>query len=77
MYCEYFAVNWNIQREVAQYEHRYRGKELPGFVNYKTFESMVQAQIRELEEPAVLKVKEVAGTSCFVATEVVDHHNTP
>lgn len=60
------AVNWNIQKEVAQYERKYRGKELPGFVNYKTFEAMVQEQIKELEEPAVMKLKEVAGrlTTC-------------
>ncbi|KAM4588632.1 interferon-induced GTP-binding protein Mx-like [Odontesthes bonariensis] len=54
------TFDWNLQREVAQYERKYRGKELPGFINYKTFEAMVQEQIRQLEEPAVLKLKEVA-----------------
>jgi len=53
---------------VTQYERKYRGKELPGFINYKTFEAMVQEQIRQLEEPAVLKLKEVAGMSSYVAT---------
>lgn len=55
------AVNWNIQKEVAQYERKYRGKELPGFINYKTFEAMVKEQIKELEEPAIIKLKEVTG----------------
>ncbi|XP_012717641.2 interferon-induced GTP-binding protein Mx [Fundulus heteroclitus] len=54
------TFNWNIQKEVALYERKYRGKELPGFINYKTFEAMVQEQIKQLEEPAVIKLKEVA-----------------
>nr|CAJ76073.2 Mx protein [Dicentrarchus labrax] len=67
------TFNWNIEKEVAQYERKYRGRELPGFinyktfevmvpgfVNYKTFEGMVKEQIKQLEEPAVLKLKEVA-----------------
>ncbi|XP_070848763.1 interferon-induced GTP-binding protein Mx-like [Chaetodon trifascialis] len=54
------TFNWNIERGVAQYERMYRGRELPGFINYKTFEGMVKEQIKQLEEPAVLKLKEVA-----------------
>ncbi|KAL3977917.1 C-terminal binding protein [Sarotherodon galilaeus] len=52
--------NWNIQREVSQYERKYRGRELPGFINYKTFEAMIQEQIKQLEEPAVQKLKDVS-----------------
>ena len=48
---------------MAEYERKYRGRELPGFVNYKTFEGMVKEQIKQLEEPAVLKLKEVSGMS--------------
>uniref|UniRef100_A0A3B4XXB4 Interferon-induced GTP-binding protein Mx n=1 Tax=Seriola lalandi dorsalis TaxID=1841481 RepID=A0A3B4XXB4_SERLL len=54
------TFNWNIEREVAQYERMYRGRELPGFINYKTFEDMVKEQIKKLEEPAVRKLNEVA-----------------
>ncbi|XP_028261295.1 interferon-induced GTP-binding protein Mx-like [Parambassis ranga] len=54
------TLNWNIQKEVAHYERKYRGRELPGFINYKTFEGMVQEHIKQLEEPALLKLKEVA-----------------
>uniref|UniRef100_UPI0037E731C1 interferon-induced GTP-binding protein Mx-like n=1 Tax=Semicossyphus pulcher TaxID=241346 RepID=UPI0037E731C1 len=52
--------NWNIEKEVAQYEGKYRGRELPGFINYKTFEDMVKEQIKQLEEPAVKKLKDVS-----------------
>nr|AZL95661.1 Mx1 protein [Miichthys miiuy] len=54
------TFNWNVEREVVQYERKYRGRELPGFINYKTFEGMVKEQIKQLEEPAVVKLKEVA-----------------
>uniref|UniRef100_A0A8C9YKM0 Interferon-induced GTP-binding protein Mx n=1 Tax=Sander lucioperca TaxID=283035 RepID=A0A8C9YKM0_SANLU len=50
-----------IEREVEEYEEKYRGRELPGFINYKTFEIMVKDQIRELEEPAVKKLKDIGG----------------
>ncbi|XP_031697099.1 interferon-induced GTP-binding protein Mx-like [Anarrhichthys ocellatus] len=52
--------NQNIESEVTQYEQKYRGRELPGFINYKTFEDMVKEQIKKLEGPALLKLKEVA-----------------
>ncbi|XP_071771725.2 interferon-induced GTP-binding protein Mx3-like isoform X1 [Centroberyx gerrardi] len=52
--------NKKIEREIADYEKRYRGRELPGFINYKTFERMVKDQIRLLEEPAVKKLKDIS-----------------
>nr|XP_057933695.1 interferon-induced GTP-binding protein Mx-like [Doryrhamphus excisus] len=51
--------NEKIEREVEHHEHKYRGRELPGFVNYKTFEVMVKDQIKQLEEPAVKKLKDI------------------
>ncbi|GLD69935.1 AAW22002.1 Mx protein [Lates japonicus] len=51
--------NRRIDREVEEYEERYRGRELPGFINYKTFEVMVKEQIKQLEEPAVKKLKDI------------------
>lgn len=56
-----FAVNDRLEKEVEEYEERYRGRELPGFINYKTFESMVKEQIKQLEEPAVKRLKDVGG----------------
>uniref|UniRef100_A0A4W5PPV9 Interferon-induced GTP-binding protein Mx n=1 Tax=Hucho hucho TaxID=62062 RepID=A0A4W5PPV9_9TELE len=52
--------NQRIEGKVADYEKTYRGRELPGFINYKTFEVMVKDQIKQLEEPAVKKLKEIS-----------------
>uniref|UniRef100_A0A3Q2WC55 Interferon-induced GTP-binding protein Mx n=1 Tax=Haplochromis burtoni TaxID=8153 RepID=A0A3Q2WC55_HAPBU len=52
--------NRKIEKEVEVYEDKYRGRELPGFINYKTFEVMVKEQIKQLEEPAVKKLKDIA-----------------
>ncbi|XP_029007607.1 interferon-induced GTP-binding protein Mx3-like [Betta splendens] len=52
--------NKNIEDNVTEFEKKYRGRELPCIINYKTFMSMVQHQMKELEEPAVLKLKDVA-----------------
>lgn len=46
---------------MVQYEQKFRGRELPGFVNYRTFEEIVKEQIGHLEEPALLKLKEISG----------------
>ncbi|KAI1885202.1 hypothetical protein AGOR_G00217750 [Albula goreensis] len=51
--------NRKIEKEVAEYEVKYRGRELPGFINYKTFEVLVKDQLKLLEEPAVKKLREV------------------
>ncbi|KAL7407885.1 hypothetical protein ABVT39_015150 [Epinephelus coioides] len=51
--------NKRIEKEVENYEEKYRGRELPGFINYKTFEVMVKEQIKQLEEPAVKRLKEI------------------
>lgn len=55
------AVNWKIEKNVVQYEQKFRGRELPGFINYRTFEEIVKEQIGQLEEPALLKLKEISG----------------
>lgn len=60
-----FAVNNRLEKEVEEYEEKYRGRELPGFINYKTFESMVKEQIKQLEEPAVKRLKDVGGWWIF------------
>lgn len=38
-----------------------RGRELPGFVNFKVFEDAIKWQIKKLEYPAIAVLKEVAG----------------
>ncbi|XP_061583827.1 interferon-induced GTP-binding protein Mx-like [Cololabis saira] len=53
------SFNKKIEREVHDYEEKYRGRELPGFINYKTFEVMVKEQVKQLEEPAIGKLKDI------------------
>lgn len=55
------SVNERLEREVQEYELKYRGRELPGFINYKTFEYMVKEQVKQLEEPAVQSLKDIGG----------------
>ncbi|KAM7132918.1 interferon-induced GTP-binding protein Mx1 isoform 1-T2 [Molossus nigricans] len=43
----------DILRQINIFENRYRGRELPGFVNYKTFETIIKKQVKLLEDPAV------------------------
>ncbi|CAB1428109.1 unnamed protein product [Pleuronectes platessa] len=54
-----YNFNIKIEKKVEAYEERYRGRELPGFINYKTFEVMVSEQMKQLEEPAVKKLKNI------------------
>ncbi|KAH0624822.1 hypothetical protein JD844_032656 [Phrynosoma platyrhinos] len=53
-------VRDNIRDEVSNFENKYRGKELPGFVSYKTFEVIIKQQIEKLKFPAFEMLKEVA-----------------
>ncbi|KAA0722604.1 Interferon-induced GTP-binding protein [Triplophysa tibetana] len=52
--------NKKIEKEVDKFEAKYRGRELPGFINYKTFEKLVREQIKTLEEPALRTLKAVS-----------------
>ncbi|XP_053333207.1 interferon-induced GTP-binding protein Mx1-like [Clarias gariepinus] len=49
-----------LDEELQLYEEKYRGRELPGFINYKTFEMMLRTRIKQLEEPAVLKMRKIS-----------------
>uniref|UniRef100_A0A7N8X9Z5 Interferon-induced GTP-binding protein Mx n=1 Tax=Mastacembelus armatus TaxID=205130 RepID=A0A7N8X9Z5_9TELE len=71
--------NKRIEREVEEYEERYRGRELPGFINYKTFEVMVKEQIKQLEEPAVKKLKDIgdAVRKVFVQLAIISFAGFP
>uniref|UniRef100_A0A8C1PL22 Uncharacterized protein n=1 Tax=Cyprinus carpio TaxID=7962 RepID=A0A8C1PL22_CYPCA len=51
------SFNKKIEKQVGDYEAKYRGRELPGFINYKTFEGMVREQMKLLEEPALKMLK--------------------
>ncbi|KAL6072489.1 hypothetical protein STEG23_030733, partial [Scotinomys teguina] len=49
-----------IDSQIQVFENQYRGRELPGFVNYKTFENIIKKQIKALEEPAVVLLHKVS-----------------
>uniref|UniRef100_A0A8D2LI17 MX dynamin like GTPase 1 n=1 Tax=Varanus komodoensis TaxID=61221 RepID=A0A8D2LI17_VARKO len=53
-----------ILKEVSTFDTKYRGKELPGFVSYRTFQEIVKMNIEMLRSPAIELLKEVAGQFC-------------
>ncbi|XP_071994904.1 interferon-induced GTP-binding protein Mx1-like [Engystomops pustulosus] len=44
--------NSKLKDEIKEYEKLHRGRELPGFINYKTFEAIVKEKIGNMEDPA-------------------------
>ncbi|CAO2632552.1 Interferon-induced GTP-binding protein Mx1 [Lemmus lemmus] len=50
-----------IGSQIKVFENQYRGRELPGFMSYKTFENIIKKQIKALEEPAVDMLHKVTG----------------
>ncbi|KGL75550.1 Interferon-induced GTP-binding protein Mx, partial [Tinamus guttatus] len=54
-------VTDSVPKNVEKYEAQYRGRELPGFTNYKTFEDIIKEQVMKLEEPAVAMMNTVIG----------------
>ncbi|XP_056309807.1 interferon-induced GTP-binding protein MxB [Danio aesculapii] len=55
-----YSFKLKIEEEVDNYEVKYRGRELPGFINYKTFEGLVREQMKLLEEPALKMLKTIS-----------------
>ncbi|CAM5079267.1 unnamed protein product [Eretmochelys imbricata] len=68
------TVRKTIQDEVWRFEKQYRGRELPGFVSYKAFETIVRQQIMVLEEPAIEILKKVNELVRESFTEVAKDH---
>lgn len=60
LYHSGVSFSRKIEKEVDNYEAKYRGRELPGFINYKTFEGLVREQIKLLEKPALKTLKTVS-----------------
>ncbi|NXD81825.1 MX protein, partial [Halcyon senegalensis] len=54
-------VKKNVPSKVWKYEEQYRGRELPAFSNYRTFEDIIKDQIIQLEEPAIEILNNVIG----------------
>ncbi|XP_060717097.1 interferon-induced GTP-binding protein Mx1-like [Tachysurus vachellii] len=60
--------NNSIEKELQEYEEKYRGRELPSFINYKNIEIILKDQLKKLEEPAIRKLKEISG---LIKTEFI------
>ncbi|KAL1282768.1 hypothetical protein QQF64_001571 [Cirrhinus molitorella] len=54
------VIKRKIEKEVESYEAKYRGRELPGFINYKTFDGLVREQMKLLEDPALKTLKTIS-----------------
>ncbi|NXI54663.1 MX protein, partial [Chloroceryle aenea] len=54
-------VKKTVPSKVWKYEDQYRGRELPSFSSYRTFEDIIKEQIIDLEEPAIEILKTVIG----------------
>lgn len=55
------AVKNIIHEKVSIYEKQYRGKELLGFVNYKTFQTIVHQYLEQLVDPALALLQKAVG----------------
>uniref|UniRef100_A0A8B9DNG1 MX dynamin like GTPase 2 n=1 Tax=Anser cygnoides TaxID=8845 RepID=A0A8B9DNG1_ANSCY len=52
-------VQKSIPSKMWKYEDQYRGREFPGFINYRTFEDIIKEHILDLEEPAIVILNNV------------------
>uniref|UniRef100_A0A8C3P4X0 Uncharacterized protein n=1 Tax=Chrysemys picta bellii TaxID=8478 RepID=A0A8C3P4X0_CHRPI len=68
-----YLLVWH-SKEIWRFEEQYRGRELPGFVSYKAFETIVRQQIMALEEPAIEILKKVIELVRKSFTEVAKDH---
>uniref|UniRef100_A0A4W3IQ90 Interferon-induced GTP-binding protein Mx-like n=1 Tax=Callorhinchus milii TaxID=7868 RepID=A0A4W3IQ90_CALMI len=61
-------------QDAIEYDNLHRGQELPGFVNYKTFESIMKDEIFKLEEPAIQKLKIIAEITRTSFLNIAESH---
>ena len=54
-------VQEHLRDEVEEYTRIHRGKELPGFVSYRTFQNIVRRHVEDLEEPAMNLLQTTTG----------------
>ncbi|XP_060785461.1 interferon-induced GTP-binding protein MxE [Neoarius graeffei] len=64
----------NLRDEIEEYTKTCRGKELPGFVNYRTFENIVRGHVQELEEPAIQLLRDITDIVHTCVNKVVGSH---
>ncbi|XP_005375784.1 PREDICTED: interferon-induced GTP-binding protein Mx2-like isoform X1 [Chinchilla lanigera] len=74
---KHFAKGYDgLQTEIWKFENQHRGRELPGFVNYRTFEKIIKRQLRALEEPAVDMLHQVTDMVRKAFTDVSEKNFT-
>ncbi|XP_055501096.1 interferon-induced GTP-binding protein Mx3-like [Leucoraja erinacea] len=64
----------HMQHLVPQYENSYRGRELPGFVNYSTFEAFIKKEVSTLKDPAITKLKTITDITRDIFMVVAEQH---
>ncbi|XP_041067819.1 interferon-induced GTP-binding protein Mx3-like isoform X2 [Carcharodon carcharias] len=62
--------------KVSAYTEKSRGRELPGFTNYRIFESLAKNQIMKLESPSLSMLKEIADLVQSVFNDLSLQHFT-
>ncbi|XP_075053378.1 interferon-induced GTP-binding protein Mx3-like [Mixophyes fleayi] len=63
-----------LHEEIEEYENMHRGKELPGFINYKTFEAIVKEKIGNMEDPARDTLKRVMDIVRKTFSDIAGFH---
>ncbi|XP_032888410.1 interferon-induced GTP-binding protein Mx3-like isoform X1 [Amblyraja radiata] len=64
----------HMKHIVPQYESSYRGRELPGFINYSTFESFIKKEVSALKDPAITKLKTITDITRNIFMVVAEQH---
>ncbi|XP_052409021.1 interferon-induced GTP-binding protein MxE [Carassius gibelio] len=66
-----------LRVEAEEYMKTHRGLELPGFLNYRTFMSIIKEYIKEMEEPALKLLKDVTDIVHSSVDHIINiHFNT-
>ncbi|XP_044140202.1 interferon-induced GTP-binding protein Mx2-like [Bufo gargarizans] len=63
-----------LKDEIEEFEKFHRGRELPGFINYKSFEAIVKEKIGNMEDPAREVLKTVTETVLKTFSEIARTH---
>ncbi|KAM4043989.1 interferon-induced GTP-binding protein Mx-like [Anomaloglossus baeobatrachus] len=68
------SFNATLKEEIEEFEKFHRGRELPGFINYKTFEAIVKEKIGYMEDPAREVLKTVTDIVGKTFSEIAQTH---
>ncbi|XP_018412948.1 PREDICTED: interferon-induced GTP-binding protein Mx-like [Nanorana parkeri] len=63
-----------IKKDINVYENQYRGREMIGFISFKTFENIARKQILEFEDPAVIKLNDITELIRSSFSNIASNH---